>query len=80
MANFTGLGSNSMILAAQCCNNNNKQDIAEFIMYQEHLLHAENIKARTENANKSAQKAGANIQNGGDKKTQALNRLKAHMT
>jgi hypothetical protein len=79
MANFAGLGSNAMTLAAQCCNNNNKQDIAEFIMHQEHLLHAGNIKARTENANKPAQKAGANTQGGGDKKTQALNRLKAHM-
>lgn len=74
MANFLNLNKSCIDLTTQCVNNNNKQDIALFIITQDKLIREQNIK------NKNSKESNNNQSNNTvDRKTQALNRLKSYM-
>ena len=81
MANFANLSTDCVNVATQCIVNNNKQDMAIFIITQDRLIREQNIKAKHDNTN-NASNSGNNSNNSNtmsDRRMQALNRLKAHM-
>lgn len=81
MANFTNLSTDCVNIAKQCINNNNKQDVAIFVVMQDRVIREQNIKKKYENMNNANNSDGKtnDSNNMSDRRIQALNRLKAHM-
>ena len=79
MANFIGLGKDCVEFAKVCVSNNNKKDVALFVMAQDKVLHEGMIKDRVEQQNKAETQVAQPQNDSSSRRQKALERLKAHL-
>lgn len=68
MADFVGLGQDAASIASKCSTCNDKNDLADFVMYQQKMIRGDVIKQREEKKNKQ----NSDTNNSSDPKRSAL--------